>query len=133
MNLQKEHYTTRFENFQQLLGRIGLTESGFSQEDLVSNLIGFYIGIGEIERKTALKLCHPVSAKAAYAVWDRDGSVGSNKNSTWKPLIAKCCKTSTISEEDFVDECASQAKMFPKEFQRIKPAKKNEWFAGIRN
>ena len=45
-----------------------LTKSGFSQDDLVSNLIGFYIGIGKLDRMKILKTCHPVSDETAQRV-----------------------------------------------------------------
>lgn len=106
----------RFENFQKILGWVKITDSGYSQEDLVSNLIGFYIAINEVSRLNILKKCHPVSDKAALLIWGKDGAVGKNKNTSWNPRYA-----------NGVPECANQPKNFPKELQRIKPATKGKW------
>ncbi len=116
----------RFENFQSLLGRIRLTNSGYSREDLVSNLVGFYIGIGEVSRRNAFKACHPTSDITAFAIWDRDGAVGENKNSAWHPLLARSIVVDNGTT--CTDECMGQPKKFPDIFQRINPAKKGEWF-----
>ncbi len=117
----------RFEDLQSYFGLI--TDSGYSQEDLVSNLIGFYIGIGELSRQDALSACHPVSDETAYAIWDGEGAVGSNKNPRWDPSFAK--RTDHESETACIDECATQPKAFPAIFQRIKPAIKGLWHVEI--
>ncbi|OMH31857.1 hypothetical protein BGP75_16205 [Motiliproteus sp. MSK22-1] len=114
----------RFENFQTVLSFA--TDSGFSQEDLISNLIGFYIGIGEIEKITALKLCHPVSAKTAFKVWDNDGAVGKIKNRQWKPKYAST--TYRVDSKRCLDECSITKQEFPIEFQKIQPAQKGVWY-----
>lgn len=114
----------RFESFQQVLSPV--TDSGYSQEDLVSNLIGFYIGIGEIEKLAALQLCHPTSDKTAYKIWDSEGAVGKNKNTEWKPMFARA--TDRIDTMQCRDECALVNKKFPAEFTRIKPSLKGTWF-----
>lgn len=117
----------RFESFQKLLNPV--TDSGYSQEDLVSNLIGFYIGIGEIEKLAALQLCHPTSDKTAYKIWDSEGAVGKNKNSDWQPRYARA--TDRVDTMECRDECALVNKQFPAEFTRIKPAPKGVWFREI--
>ncbi len=76
----------RFESFQQRFRLV--TDSGYSQDDLVSNLIGFYIGIKDVQRMDILKKCHPVSKESALALWDRVGAVGKNKNKKWTPRLA---------------------------------------------
>jgi hypothetical protein len=115
----------RFEKFQKLLGLGRLTDSGYSQEDLVSNLIGFYIAVGEVDRLNILKKCHPVSDKSAFSIWDRDGAVGKNKNTDWKPKYADDVYVETDTQCKV--ECANQPKLFPNELQRIKPATKGLW------
>ncbi len=75
----------RFENFQ-LRFRL-ITDSGYSQDDLVSNLIGFYIGIKEVQRLDILKKCHPVSKESALALWDRDGAVGKKEKKRGVDLV----------------------------------------------
>ncbi|MET1080630.1 MAG: hypothetical protein ABWY06_21675 [Pseudomonas sp.] len=114
----------RFESFQSALSLV--TNSGYSQEDLVSNLIGFYIGIGEIEKLAALRLCHPVSAATAYKIWDREGAVGANKNTQWQPRYAS--STVLIDEQQCRDECALVPKGFPDAFTRLQPAIKGSHF-----
>lgn len=110
--------SNRFEYLQKIAGTVGLTDSGYSQEDLVSNLIGFYIAVGEVNRLSILKKCHPVSIKTAYSIWDSEGPVGKNKNSEWKPKYARN-----------ISECANQPKQFPNELQKIKPASKGTWYS----
>lgn len=95
-----------------------LTDSGFSQEDLVSNLIGFYMVVhGALDWKN---LCKPVSTEASLAVWDANGPVGSHKNKVFQPQFHAC------------EECKSkhhvQLPRFPSTFQSIQPASKGLHF-----
>jgi hypothetical protein len=62
-----------------------LTDSGYSAEDLVSNLIGFYRAINP--GIDYIKLCEPVSKEQALAVWDTYGAVGNTKNYTATPIL----------------------------------------------
>ena len=105
------------------------TDSGYSQDDLVSNLIGFYIGVNEVKRLDILRKCHPVSIETANAVWDRDGAVGKNKNKKWTPRFAKdiAVETKTACEV----ECVNQPKKLPAALQRIQAAKKSQWFVEL--
>ncbi|MES2886733.1 MAG: hypothetical protein V4739_01865, partial [Pseudomonadota bacterium] len=66
-----------------------VTKSGFSQEDLVSNLIGFYIACGVVTHAHVLAEAKPVSKEVALSIWDNEGPVGSNKNKTFMPLFSK--------------------------------------------
>jgi hypothetical protein len=84
-------------------------DSSFSQEDLVSNVIGFYRAI--YPDKDFLKLCQPVSKEASKVVWNTSGSVGSEKKRDFKPLYHNC------------KDCPNPP-VFPKELQEIKPAAK---------
>lgn len=61
------------------------TDSGYSAEDLVSNLIGFYRAINP--HVDYLKICQPVSKDVALHIWDNFGAVGSNKNHTILPYL----------------------------------------------
>lgn len=97
-----------------------LTQSGFSQEDLVSNLIGFYIGIGKVNRLAILKKCQPVTAQTAYAIWDRDGAVGLNKNKKWRPRFAQ--DVMIITSRACEVECLNSTKLFPPELESIQAA-----------
>ena len=61
------------------------TNSSFSAEDLVSNLIGFYRAVEP--NKEYISICEPVSKNIALAIWDKYGAVGDNKNTTTIPYI----------------------------------------------
>lgn len=89
------------------------SDSGFSEEDLVSDLIGFYKVLDP--KLDVDKLCRPVSIAASRRVWNANGPVGRNKNKSFTPILHPC------------DECADGG-AFPKEFQSISPAKKGELF-----
>ena len=95
------------------LGRIGEAWGGssFSEEDLVSNLIGFYKAVEGTDWKT---LCKPISAEASIKIWDRDGGVGTHKNNTFTPNFHAC------------DECPTS--VFPSQYQSIPDIQKGELF-----
>lgn len=61
------------------------TNSGFSAEDLVSNLIGFYRAIEP--NGMHLQTCEPVSKKIALSIWDKYGAVGDMKNYSTFPYL----------------------------------------------
>lgn len=65
-----------------------VTDSGFSAEDLVSNLIGFYAAVDPTLDPRAL--CGVVSVAASLAVWDAHGPVGQHKNRGFLPLLFPC-------------------------------------------
>jgi hypothetical protein len=97
-----------------------LKDSSFSEEDLVSDLIGFYKAFRP--GIDPLTLCKPVSIAASLAVWDTYGPVGSHKNKTFTPMFHPC------------DECRGAAR-FPAAFQQIAPAEKGilfrDWTVGL--
>ncbi len=104
-----------FEDLQSdwLWGRV--TSSGYSEEDLVSNLIGFYKVVRPEVGKKWRDLCRLVSTNAALKVWDTFGAVGGNKNKSFTPNLRAC------------DECTATPS-FPKEFQTITAAEFSEDF-----
>lgn len=61
------------------------TNSGFSAEDLVSDLVGFYRAVDPAT--DYLGLCEPVEKDVALQVWDKYGPVGSNKNFSFAPYL----------------------------------------------
>jgi hypothetical protein len=61
------------------------TDSGFSAEDLVSDLISFYRAVEPGRRY--IKMCEPISQAKALAIWDKFGAVGSHKNNSFRPLL----------------------------------------------
>lgn len=97
-----------FESTQWWVSIFGLlSSSSFSEEDLVSDLLGFY----RVVRPGVdyMGLCQPVSADASRAVWDADGGLG--KNETTQPIFHACT------------ECQGTPR-FPRELQQIQPAPK---------
>lgn len=87
----------------------GAPSSSFSEEDLISNLIGFYTVVRpEVDY---MQLCQPVSAAASFKVWDDAGGLG--KNETINPVYHPC------------EECKGTPR-FPPELRRIVPAPKGQ-------
>ncbi|WP_414147577.1 hypothetical protein ACMGGR_18690 [Erwinia sp. BNK-24-b] len=73
-----------FEGFQASFPFNMVTDSGFSGEDLVSDLLGFYRAISSKNLFPALR---PVSKEEALRRWDRYGPIGSFKNDSFLPLL----------------------------------------------
>jgi hypothetical protein len=62
------------------------TASGFSAEDLVSDLIGYYRAV--FPKLDFIAAFGKISSKIeAYEIWDNYGEVGNVKNKTFNPLI----------------------------------------------
>ena len=74
----------RFEATQGSFPNNLITDSGFSGEDLVSDLLGFYRIMSCINPFPMLR---PVSKEEALKRWDYYGKIGSWKNETFKPLL----------------------------------------------
>ncbi|MDU5782106.1 MAG: hypothetical protein E6Z83_15070 [Pantoea sp.] len=70
-----EHWQTRFS---------WVTDSGFSAEDLVSDLLGFY---SVVRPTNYLDLLTIDPKEKALRRWDFYGSVGQNKNKSFLPLL----------------------------------------------
>jgi len=120
-----------FESHQESFPWSLVTNSGFSAEDLVSNLLGFYIAIGEYSKEKVTELCHPVSIDTSLEIWDRDGSIENLKNKKFSPELSN---NTTNSNKIFytenscsIDACHSQKNVFPSEFKKIKPATKGTY------
>ncbi|MCC6394609.1 MAG: hypothetical protein IT167_28695 [Bryobacterales bacterium] len=105
-----------FESLQDSWPYSWFTDSGFSVEDLVSDLFGFYAVVRP--KIDYMSLCKPVSKDASLKVWDTYGSVGSKKNNTFRPVFYPCeeCKKAGITPS------------FPAELMAIKPATKGTDF-----
>lgn len=99
-----------FESLQASFPYSVTTDSGYSEEDLVSNLIGFYLVVRPGVRY--LDLCQEVSKKASLKVWDKFGAVGSNKNTNFSPVFHEC------------DECKGARMQFPSSLEVIRPAQR---------
>ncbi|AOQ01281.1 MULTISPECIES: hypothetical protein [Enterobacter] len=74
----------RFEGLQSLRAFSWYTDSGFSGEDLVSDLFGFHRAIMPGRYGYRLK---PVSYDAAVRRWDHYGAIGSHKNRGFRPIL----------------------------------------------
>jgi hypothetical protein len=62
-----------------------VSDSGYSVEDLVSNLVGFYRAVNP--GVDYISICKPVPKAHALAIWDEFGAVGSRKNKTTSPVL----------------------------------------------
>ncbi|MDO6467547.1 hypothetical protein Q4498_05410 [Neptunomonas phycophila] len=62
-----------------------LTNSGFSAEDLISNLISVYRSINP--NVNYIDHCKPVDKTTALQIWDNYGEIGNIKNSTLSPYL----------------------------------------------
>lgn len=101
-------------------------DSSFSQEDLVSNVIGFYIAIGAVTKAQVLAAARPLSKTAALQIWDRSGSVGSHKNREFTPQLAG--DTGYDDGKSCRDECLGQPRSTPAFLSTIRPAAKGDLF-----
>ncbi|AIR00883.1 hypothetical protein [Pluralibacter gergoviae] len=61
-----------------------VTDSGFSGEDLVSDLLGFY---RVVSISNPFELLRPVSKQEALKRWDFYGKLGSWKNASFSPIL----------------------------------------------
>jgi hypothetical protein len=105
-----------FENLQSSMSAV--TDSGFSEEDLPSNLIGFYsIVFGSIDWRG---LCRPVSKESSFNVWDINGPVGKNKNRAFAPIFHDC--------KECVTKHHINRPSFPQIFNSIIPQGKGIYF-----
>lgn len=74
----------RFESMQASFPFNFVTDSGFSGEDLVSDLLGFYRALSEVGHLERLR---PVSKEQALKRWDHYGPIGQYKNRECRPLL----------------------------------------------
>ncbi|MBT0724867.1 hypothetical protein HH682_10595 [Rosenbergiella sp. S61] len=78
------HMARKFEAFQGNFPNNLVTDSGFSGEDLVSDLLGFY---RVVSVQNPFSMLRPVSKEEALKRWDHYGKIGSWKNETFQPLL----------------------------------------------
>ncbi len=74
-----------FESMQASLPYSLITNSGYSAEDLISNLVGFYRAINP--NYSYVQSFQPVSKDTALQIWDKFGPVGKNKNYSLSPYL----------------------------------------------
>ncbi|MBW7982204.1 hypothetical protein [Enterobacillus tribolii] len=101
------HTSLRFETLQSNL----FLNSGFSCEDLISNLLGFYKTLIPRDYMTLIK---PKGKDYSYKIWDYYGDVGKYKNSELKPLIFP-------DPERFPNNARPYSKPLPFYMSSIKP------------
>ncbi|HAT1513686.1 TPA: hypothetical protein I8W54_002000 [Morganella morganii] len=75
---------SKFEALQSSFFVSMVTDSGFSGEDLVSDLLGFYRVVTNLDLFPMLK---PVSKESAIRRWNYYGEIGKWKNETFVPLL----------------------------------------------
>lgn len=119
--------------------------SGFSVEDLVSDLIGFYVAIGEVSPNDIGTLCGQVTREQSLAIFDQDPDSHSGTNTTFDPVFATNTLVDTrdpaqrawalvvdlagiAADPGPVDPCKAQPRKFPAEFRAIAPAKEGSLF-----
>lgn len=111
-----------FERFQSGWPGRWLTDSGYSQEDLVSNLIGFTIAVGLVSKAEAIAACRPVSQATAERIWQSQGPVGANKNRRFEPVLLDSSYDDPL-RRICGDDCAGAPRQFPAVFRQIRPAR----------
>lgn len=74
----------KFETFQGSFPNNLVTDSGFSGEDLVSDLPGFY---RVFSIQNLFPMLRPLSKDEALKRWDYYGKIGNWKNETFQPLL----------------------------------------------
>ncbi|CEE94157.1 conserved hypothetical protein [Xenorhabdus nematophila str. Anatoliense] len=78
-------YTSHlFESYQASFPFNRVTDSGYSGEDLISNLLGFYQAVNNIDYSLQLGI---VSKEDALKIWDYYGAIGKYKNKIFRPLL----------------------------------------------
>lgn len=110
-----------FESFQGNWFFRHFTNSSFSAEDLVSDLIGFYRAV--YPTKQFLQTCEPVSKDIALKIWDTYGAVGDNKNKSIIPYLYPL---------PGVKNSGPMSAPLPKELNTIVPAKQGKIFREIK-
>ena len=103
-----------FETLQSSVPYVWRTDSGFSVEDLVSDLIGFYIAFRLFDMDRMRHICGEVSVQESYRIWDTytPRGIGSVKNRTAKPIL--------FPTKEGVHSAADTS--FPHELTTIRPA-----------
>ncbi|MEM8800414.1 MAG: hypothetical protein AAGF15_10090 [Pseudomonadota bacterium] len=104
----------QFETMQGTFPYSLLTNSGYSAEDLVSNLIGFYSAFRNISQSDMRQTCGEVSVAESERIWDEHlpNGLESIKNTTTEPIYYP------------TEEGGSGPPTFPPLFREITPAPK---------
>jgi hypothetical protein len=116
-------YNIKYEKWQSGWPVNVLTNSGFSQEDLPSDIIGFYMAVKKLSRENVEQLIGPqlgpAEAKALLTKMGTDLGLPRNKNYTFDPV-------------DHNSEVGMGPRSIPDIFSSIKPRKKGDlWDYGF--
>jgi hypothetical protein len=78
-----------FENMQASIPFSLATNSGFSGEDLVSNLVGFYGAYRGLNDKRLRDVCGETSVDESLRIWDEylPNGIGAIKNRSFRPIL----------------------------------------------
>ncbi|MCV0393808.1 MAG: hypothetical protein K5872_12115 [Rhizobiaceae bacterium] len=95
-----------------------LRGSGYSMEDLVSNLIGFYSAFRDVSQDDMRRMCGEVSVEESYRIWDRylPNGLGAIRNKTTRPVLFPS------------DQCPAGATGFPDELEQLSAASAGVWY-----
>ena len=117
--------STKFETKQDSFPYNWVTDSGFSAEDLVSNVVGFYRAVLPQPDGAAdyVTLCQPVSKKEAQAIWQEFKAVGKMKNTNFNPFL--------FPKDERSGKRYPVCGVMPAFLNRIQPANYNENFKEI--
>jgi hypothetical protein len=74
----------KFESMQNSFPFYLATDSGFSEEDLPSDLIAFYMTVKGYSKGEIEKMCAIQNAASSREVWKATGGLGNNRR--WKPF-----------------------------------------------
>ncbi len=107
-----------FESTQNILPDF-ISDSGYSVEDMISNLVSYYRAVKGDEDYVAE--CQPVSKATAEKIWDTFGAVGSHKNKTLRPYLFPCKECGLSSD-------GGQSGELPVFLAKIQPATEGKLF-----
>lgn len=111
----------QFETLQDFWPYVLVTDSGFSAEDLVSNLFGFYQAVDCTDYTPLLDIC---PKEKAYCIWDYYGPVGEFKNKSVLPLIFPDPIDKKVKHQPYPGH-------LPAFMNTIKPVANPEWIREI--
>lgn len=79
----------RFEGLQAAFPFFLVTDSGYSAEDLLSNVIGFYRAYNNVPEAQMRTICGEVSVEEGVRIWDEHlpNGIGALKNRTTNPML----------------------------------------------
>ncbi|MBW7983770.1 hypothetical protein [Enterobacillus tribolii] len=87
-----------FESLQNRFPFNMITDSGFSVEDLISNIIGFHSAVHSTNYLEKLKI---KESSYAFKIWDFYGPVGGYKNNELKPMLFPDPEDDTVPHEPY--------------------------------